>query len=381
MGGAIIVHRKIPAALAAAVTATAIAMAATPAHAAPSDVPGMVTQVGDMADYQRIPGAAVAKKVVYWTRDSLNRPALSSGVLLIPAGTPPAGGWPLVAWEHGTTGRSNACAPSETGFPDARDYMHSLLVQGYAVAASDYIGLGTGGDHAYLDGRAAAQASVDMIRAAHTINDSLTPAWVAVGHSQGGNTTLFTASLATSYAPELDYRGAVAFAPGSSVTDTMLLLGRPGISDVLPPAMKAYFIYALGGLKAARPEFDLDSYLTPLGRQAMADGARLCNYPMADEMTHVPLADVFAKPLTDGDFERTARPVFDVPTTGYDRPLMVVQGTNDLDVPAPAVWKQVAELQANGVRVDLRNYPGLDHEQILDASVPEVNPYLQHLFR
>ena len=31
---------------------------------------------------------------------------------LIPAGHPPPGGWPVIAWAHGTSGVARMCAPS-----------------------------------------------------------------------------------------------------------------------------------------------------------------------------------------------------------------------------------------------------------------------------
>lgn len=369
------------AAAAAVIGAAAITATSTPVYAAPAGAPGTVTQVADLGVEQQIPGSATAKRVTYWTQNSLGDAALSSGAVFVPEGTPPAGGWPVIAWEHGTVGRADVCAPSNTDFTYYRPYLQNLLSQGYAVAATDYIGLGTPGEHAYLDGRAEAQAAIDIVRAARSLDSSISRKWVAAGHSQGGQATLFTASLATSYAPEQDYRGAVAFAPGVSVTDTMLLMGRPGVPDILPSGMKTYTAYVLGGLQTARPDFDLGTYLTPLGHRIVADGEQLCNDELTERLDNVSMADMFTKPLADGDFERVARPVLDVPTTGYDRPLMVVQGTNDIDVPAPMVWKQIAELRAAGVDLELRNYPGFDHMQALDATYADINPYLRQLFQ
>ncbi|MEU0539566.1 lipase family protein [Nocardia sp. NPDC005978] len=363
-----------------AVCAAAIGVAAAVTASGPAQGdPGVVDQVTDLD--QRIPGSATAERVVYTTRNSLGEPVRASGALFVPQGTPPPGGWPVIAWEHGTVGRADACAPSGTDFTFYRPYLENLLAQGYAVAATDYIGLGTPGEHAYLDGRAAAQASIDMVRAARAADPTLSSRWAAAGHSQGGHATLFTASIAAVYAPELDYRGAVAFAPGASITDTMLLLGRPGTPDILPAGMKTYTAYVLGGVRAARPAFDLDAYLTPLGRRIVADGARLCYDDMTATLEGVSMADMFAKPLSEGDFEAVARPVLDVPLTGYTRPLLIVQGTNDIDVPAPMVWRQAAELRAAGVEFTITDYPGYDHMQALDATHAEVNPYLASLFR
>jgi hypothetical protein len=35
-------------------------------------------------------------------------PVVVSGVLFVPKGTPPQGGWPLMAWAHGTVGSADS---------------------------------------------------------------------------------------------------------------------------------------------------------------------------------------------------------------------------------------------------------------------------------
>jgi hypothetical protein len=75
-------------------------------------------------------------------------PVAVSGAFFLPPGTPPAGGWPLIAWAHGTTGVANVCARSwqRRSERDAR-YLNTWLQQGYAIVATDYQGLGTPGPH------------------------------------------------------------------------------------------------------------------------------------------------------------------------------------------------------------------------------------------
>jgi len=77
-----------------------------------------------------------------------------STLLFVPAGRAPAGGWPIVAWAHGsTTPGSRVCAPSlspdfDGGLTasgaksDYGDEIASLVNVGYAVVAPDYEGLG-----------------------------------------------------------------------------------------------------------------------------------------------------------------------------------------------------------------------------------------------
>ncbi|MFE4461039.1 lipase family protein [Nocardia tengchongensis] len=324
-------------------------------------------------------GTGSARKLTYWTRDSADQPALSTGVVFTPAGTPPPGGWPVLSWEHGTVGIGDDCAPSVTGRSDRDNgFLATWLKQGYAIVATDYIGPGTPGVHAYLDGRAEAHAAIDMVRAARAVDDSLASKWVAIGQSQGGGAAVFTASLATRYAPELDYRGAVATGPASNIVDAATLVG-PG-TTFGSSHITAYSAYVLNGVQAARPDFDLDSYLTPQGKQLVEDAKTLCFGPLADRAEGLSLGQLLSRPLSDGDFVPVARSVMDVPLTGYDRPLFIGQGTNDTDVPAPLTAKLVADMTLAGTHPEVHVYPGKDHSGAMLASLADSVPFVARLF-
>ncbi|MEC3919077.1 lipase family protein [Nocardia sp. CDC160] len=355
------------------------ALADPPANTESAD-PGTVIGNEALPQSMWIDGAGSARKLTYWTRDSSDRPALSTGVVFTPAGTPPPGGWPVLSWEHGTVGVGDDCAPSVAGRSD-RDmgFLATWMKQGYAIVATDYIGLGTPGIHAYLDGRAEAHAAIDMVRAAHAVDDALASKWVAIGQSQGGGAAVFTASLATRYAPELDYRGAVATGPASNIVDAATLIG-PNTPAIPSSHITAYATYVFNGLKAARPDFDLDSYLTPLGKQAVADAQTLCFQPLADRLNGISLNQLVSRPLSEGDFVSVARTVMDVPLTGYDRPLFLGQGTNDTDVPAPLTAKLVADMTAAGTHPEVHVYPGKDHSGAMLASLADSVPFVARLF-
>ncbi|MGW4122295.1 lipase family protein [Nocardia sp. NPDC004711] len=376
-------RRTVITLVSAAVLATgplaATAQADPPARAEGA-APGAVVGNEALAQDLWIDGTGSARKLTYWTRDSSDQPALSTGVVFTPVGTPPPGGWPVLSWEHGTVGIGDDCAPSVAGRSD-RDmgFLATWMKQGYAIVATDYIGLGTPGVHAYLDGRAEAHAAIDMVRAARAVDDSLAPKWVAIGQSQGGGAAVFTASLATRYAPELDYRGAVATGPASNIVDAATLIG-PNTPPIGSPHITAYTTYVFNGLKAARPDFDLDSYLTPLGKQLVTDAQTLCFAPMAERATGVSLNQLVSRPLADGDFVPTARSVMDVPLTGYDRPLFIGQGTNDTDVPAPLTAKLVADMAVAGTHPEVHVYAGKDHSGAMLASLADSLPFVARLF-
>jgi acetyl esterase/lipase len=166
---------------------------------------------------------AAAHRVLYRSTAPDGRPIAVSGVIIIPAGQPPAGGWPIVAWAHPTTGIVPRCAPSLAIFIFQQIAgSRPLLEQGYAIAATDYPGLGTPGPHPYLVGESEARAVIDSVRAARSFpgmgNSNRYAVW---GHSQGGQASLFTGMISKTYAPELQLIGIAAAAPATDLATLM----------------------------------------------------------------------------------------------------------------------------------------------------------------
>ena len=88
---------------------------APPASAAPSGPSGTVVSTEPLPARITVPGAVDAKRITYWTKGVHDAAALSSGAVYLPPGTPPKGGWPVIAWAHGTTGLADHCAYSIGG--------------------------------------------------------------------------------------------------------------------------------------------------------------------------------------------------------------------------------------------------------------------------
>ncbi|HEX2314129.1 MAG TPA: lipase family protein [Thermomonospora sp.] len=326
-----------------------------------------------------IPGTERAYRVRYLSPGPSGRLLPTTGAVFVPAGRAPRHGRPVLSWAHGTVGLGDACAPSTAG-RSQRDltYLAHWMSQGYAIVATDYSGLGGPGVHPYLDGRTAGRNVTDMVRAARRVDRSLGRRWAAIGQSQGGHAALVTASLASRYAPELDFRGAVATGAPSNLAAVFSLAG-PYLPKI--PFAATYTTYLLAGLRAARPGFDVDRYLTPVGRAAVRDAETLCYADQAARMKGLSIADLLSRPLLDGPFRATAKDVTDVPVKGYDRPLFIAQGTRDTDVPIPLSWKLVADLSLNGVRHTYKAYPGQDHSGTMAASLPDTTPFVARLFR
>src|SRR6201996_3697499 len=164
-----------------------------------------------------------AYRVLYRSTGLHNEPIAVSGVVVVPPGPPPSGGRPIVAWAHPTSGIVSRCAPSLAIFAfQQMQGLREMVQRGYAVAATDYPGLGTPGPHPYLVGESEARAVVDSVRAARSFpgleNSTRYAVW---GHSQGGQAALFTGMIAKSYAPELELLGVAAAAPATDLAALM----------------------------------------------------------------------------------------------------------------------------------------------------------------
>ncbi|MEO3803230.1 lipase family protein [Nonomuraea sp. B1E8] len=197
-----------------------------------------------------------------------------SGTLLVPKGRYPFGTRPIVGYAVGTHGLGDQCAPS-AAMSQGREAELALvslfLLKGFAVAMTDYEGLGTPGPHTYMAGISQGHAVLDSIRAATRVPGSglSSRAPVAVmGYSQGGASAGWAAQLQPAYAPELRLKGVAA---GGVPADLHAVANHLDGGDDFGLAAAAGV-----GLDAAYPELGLDADLNDRGRALLADAADDC---------------------------------------------------------------------------------------------------------
>ncbi len=234
-------------------------------------------------------------QVMYRSVDALGNPMAVTGSVIVPkrAWTGP-GTRPLVAYAVGTRGVGDMCPPSYT-LTQGADYegpiIRSLLDQGWAVAVTDYEGLGTPGLHTYMVGPSQGHAVLDVARAALKLPEAGLPANTPIGlmgYSQGGGAAGWAAELAGSYAPELVIKGSVlGGVPGDLAATADLLDGTFFVAFALMAAM---------GLDAAYPELDLDAFLNERGRALIAKSQEMC---LVDVAGFVNLIDVSFSRIED----------------------------------------------------------------------------------
>jgi acetyl esterase/lipase len=303
-----------------------------------------------------------------------------SGAISFPKGKAPKGGFPTLTFAHGTTGIADQCAP--TKFPlhddkyskDLRKQMDLYLKAGYAVANTDYEGLGTPGGHPYLVGVSEGRSVLDIVRAARKINPRVGKRFAIMGHSQGGHAALWAAALARKFTPELQLKGTVAYAPASHIKD------QAGLLDALkdPTPLSALVATIFRGNEIADPSLKILSILTD-----KVSGL----YPSVDERC---LSDL-AKPDSWGGIAPS-----EIVREGTDRapllaavdrndpenltirtPLFIGQGTADGTV-IPIFTDQLNnELSQKGTKVTYKKYEGVDHGGIPEAAKVAARAYLK----
>lgn len=344
-----------------------------------SSAPGVVVRNSELTEAARLTGAVGQRQLTYWTEGPTGAPALSTGAVYLPAGPAPAGGWPVVSWAHGTTGVGDACAPSH-GYDVTiltREYLRTWLAAGFAVVATDYVGLGTDGVHAYLHGRSEGRSVIDMVRAATAVTPELSRTWVVAGHSQGGHAAMLAGHEATRYAPDLDFRGTVATGTPANL-ELLLPLGGPGFPNLGLNGLSVFAAYIVDGLRVARPDVPIDRYLTPAGADVVRESETLCHVDLQQRIGAFGVGEMISRPLGEPLIHDALRDYLAIPTSGYDRPIFVGHGVGDRTVPYPLGAKMAADLAANGQPVTFKTYLAVHGESALQ-SLPDVTAFARGL--
>jgi hypothetical protein len=222
-------------------------------------------------------GDVTSTAIKYRSTSATGKANYIVGTLLVPKAAWTGGGpRPIVSFAPGTQGTGDSCAASTT-MPNSTFYqqatVQSLLGKGWAVAVTDYEGLGTPGDHTYVVKDAEAHALLDIVRAAQRMPGSgiASNAPVAFwGYSQGGQAAAAAAEAEASYAPELNVVGTAAGGVPSDLT---------ALAEYLDGDGNLFFTFlalAALGINAAYPELHLESYLNDAGRQLLDQGRQAC---------------------------------------------------------------------------------------------------------
>jgi acetyl esterase/lipase len=346
----------------------------------PSDIPGPPGTLIRVWPLEGGGPSGVAFRILYRSTNVYGRPIAVSGAVYLPSGTPPPGGWPIIAWAHPTTGVMPDCAPSL--MPDAAGMiwgLGSMLAAGYMVAATDYPGLGTAGIHPFLIGESEARAVLDSVRAARSLEDfNASERFVVWGHSQGGQAALFTGQIAQSYAPELTLLGVAAAAPAT-------YLKRLFDDDYHDRDGKELAAMALLSWSRLN-DIPLENVVAPQVVPAFRRTAEQCGESLHEfrklNRDEQPLQKQFL------EINPTVTPPWDdIMTTNTPGqtpipvPVFIAQGLADTTV-EPAITERFTDtLCSHGVTVDLIELPGVDHVFAARDSVDKALAWMTDRFR
>jgi alpha-beta hydrolase superfamily lysophospholipase len=275
---------------------------------------------------------------------------------------------PVIAWAHGTTGLARGCAPSVMSKPLANvPAFEGLIAEGWVYVATDYAGLGTAGGHQYLVGDDAARAVLDSVRAVRSLKElSLDNRVVVWGHSQGGNSALWTGIRAKDYAPDVNLLAVAALAPASDLR----ALFAAGRSSVFGKIVSSYLIEAYA---AVYPDVNVSDYVYPRARALVRDIAARCvggweTLFSVFETWFLPADGIFAMDPSSGTLGE--RLLSNTPSGRIEAPVLIAQGEID-DLVLPDLQGRFAAARcAANQSVDYRRYEGRDHLSLVAPDSP-----------
>jgi pimeloyl-ACP methyl ester carboxylesterase len=282
----------------------------------PSDKLGQVMKKEKIAT--PIKGAQ-AWKIAYVSSDVAGRKHLVTGLVVAPSGAPPKEGRPIMAWGHGTTGAAQNCGPSQVLNPAVplneyfliggnswTDYgipsIEEFINEGYVVVATDYQGLGGGGDHQYALAATNAMDMIDSARAASSMKETgAGNKTIIYGWSQGGGAVIAAASMPEylgkkgTVADGLELVGVVALAPDD------IAIMMPNATSSEANAQKAleglikmfsgnvfdfsHMAMSMWGVRAGNPHLKMTDIFTNEGAKVLDEVIRnKCMHAVADTL-------------------------------------------------------------------------------------------------
>ncbi|WP_333669694.1 alpha/beta hydrolase [Acinetobacter guillouiae] len=360
------------------------------------------------------PNAAESVVMTYKMKGVNGTETQATALVFTPKTAPPADGWPIVAWAHGTTGVADDCAPSRNrltipgmfgpGNPTIKNMIDSFVKEGYVVVAPDYEGLGepSGKEiHPYLNVKSAAYSITDAVVATKNwLGNKASNKWAVLGHSQGGNAALGAAQYAAR--TNMDYKGAVAVAPSSNLRliDSLIGLQLSSYPDNLvtedgednPDAQKkalgsasvdSFIALISAGIRSTHPTEQVYSkaFRSPIDKVAekaeseclLGVGAAFLDatqsYALENNMSLTGynrrnpgfMDDPIIKQFVDKD----SQPLQTVVKT----PIIIYQGGADILVLPQATDALVAQARALTTKIDYRTDPSWDHITVYTANV------------
>jgi pimeloyl-ACP methyl ester carboxylesterase len=333
----------------------------------PAGKPGELIRSEPFDEYH-LPDEVSAVRILYHSRSPHGEDVAVSGVVLVPDGTPPAGGWPVIAWAHKFSGTARQCAPSLLRNLNEGPLLSMYAGLGYAVVASDYAGLGTSFPYAALDMRSNALDVIYSVAAARAAVPLLGTKWVSAGYSLGAQVAAGVAE-AESEIGDPNYLGAVAISGIAEPQELFELLSQGPDSSML--------VFLARGIRTVFPEFRVEDMLRDKAMKLYQFLGNACEASQGPELA----ASDMLKPGWENNPSvkefLVRNSLGRKPARG---PLLVISGESDADVPLALVAKAVARLCEQKDSALFVKYPGPNASAVLGNSVSEQVSWIRARF-
>jgi hypothetical protein len=326
--------------------------------------------------------ASTAYQLLYRTNDATGQPVANVTTVIVPSGTPPAGGRQVISVNDAEDSIDSNCAPSyqlqngEQGNGNLQAET-SLAAPQLALGRDLVIPDAEGPKSEYIVTGMEGHATLDSIRAverfpASQLGGVATPVGL-IGYSGGAHVTAAAGELQSGYAPELNIVGVAAGGVPVGDRETVAYLdGSVGAGVLMATSI---------ALDRAYPNLNLDSLLNAKGKAFAKQVSTGC------------ATSVFAAPFAHMDDWTTVRDAVDLPRVariiatnalghGYPTaPTFFYNGVHDELITIAALDKLVARYCDRGARMDyFRDPAGAEHIQGVADFYPLALSYLTGRF-
>jgi hypothetical protein len=335
-----------------------------PPHPLPPGKPGELIRSEPTNQYN-LPFELSALRILYHSRTANGEDVAVSAAVLVPDGKPPAGGWPMIAWAHEFRGSARQCAPSLMKNLGAGPILAMYANLGYAVVATDYLGLGADYGKPVSDMQSNALDVMYSVAAARAAVKEIGTRWIAVGPFQGA---LAVVAAAESKVRDPNYLGSIAI---SGLADAQPLYER-----FAQRSSNRMLLILVSSIKALYPGFNVRDMLNEKALPAYQRMAQTCGGETEAEVTgemlkpgweDIPLVKEFLGRNTLG-------------TKAARGPLLVISGEADPAIPADMSAKTVDRMCKQGDRILFLMYPDLDASGVMGASVADQISWIKARF-
>jgi len=264
------------------------------------------------------------------------------------------------------------CMPSLVSAPTLGiPALDRIVKAGWVIVATDYSFAEKDGPHPYLIGEGEARAGLDSVRAARKMPELRLSDRAAVwGHSQGGQSALWTGIVGPRYAPDVKIVGVAAFAPAADMKT--LLSESVELDHQLGP-------YLALSYSRFYPDIKFEQAVRPEAFAAAREMVNLCGFlPPEDARKFSQLLTTFEGPAlaTATNPVLAARIAQNTASKPITAPLLIAQGLMDTVV-APAVTDGYVDGRCSaGQWLEYWKFADHDHNGIVRAGSKMEEPLI-----